>query len=136
MFLRNLWSKQKYGSLMLASMGLVGCFQGTSEVSYRNDIRPILIAYCVDCHTPGGGNQAPGQGYARNQFSMETYDELIKGTKYGPVIKPGDAVSSTLVRAVQGKLDPRIRMPHARGPLPKRDATLIRLWVDQGARNN
>jgi hypothetical protein len=84
----------------------------------------------------GANGQAPGKGYAENQFSMESYDDLMKGTKFGPVIKAGDPESSTLVRAVEGKVDPRIRMPHGKGPLPDKDVITIHNWVAQGAKNN
>ncbi|CAK0768364.1 hypothetical protein CCP3SC1_520032 [Gammaproteobacteria bacterium] len=53
---------------------------------------------------------------------MMSYEEMMAGTKFGPVIKPGDGTSSTLVRAVEGKLDPRIRMPHSNNPLPSKQA--------------
>ena len=121
---------------LIACVWLTGCNSTNTEVSYKNDVRPVLTAYCLECHTPGSATHPPGKGYAQNQFSMESYEDLIKGTKFGPVIKPGDATSSTLVRAVEGKVDPRIQMPHGKGPLPEKDAATIRNWVTQGAKNN
>lgn len=109
----------------------VGC-TSPSEVSYSKDVSPIFTAYCAECHT----SNPPGRGYAESLFSTENYANLMKGTKYGPVIIPGDAASSTLVRMVEGSVDRKIRMPHGKGPLPIQDAATIRDWVSHGAKNN
>jgi len=129
-------TKQALSPALIACVWLVGCARAPSEMSYSRDVRPILTAYCLECHLPGNSQHPPGKGYAQNTFSMENYNELMKGTKFGPVIKPGDATGSTLVRTVEGKVDPRIRMPHGKGPLPEKDATIIHNWVAQGAKNN
>jgi len=113
-----------------------GCARSPSAVSYNRDVRPILVAYCLECHIAGSRSYHSGSGHNQNQFSVETYAEVIRGTKLGPVIIPGDPTNSTLIRAIEGKVDPRIQMPHGRGPLPRQDALTIRNWVAQGAKNN
>ena len=59
-----------------------GCQQ---EISYRADVEPILEANCKACHVAGG------EGYQKSGLSMESYDSLMKGTKFGPVIEPGSS---------------------------------------------
>ena len=67
---------------------------------------------------------------------MESYAELMKGTKFGPVVIPGNAVSSNLAILIDGKA-PNIKMPHGTLQiLPKADRDTIKQWIDQGAMNN
>jgi hypothetical protein len=113
--------------LLILGLGLAAC---SSEVSYRADVQPILENQCAECHSKGG------PGFAKSGFLVDTYQHVMRGTKYGPVIVPGSSASSTLYRLVAGKVDPSIRMPHGRAPLPKRDVELIATWIDQGAKNN
>ncbi len=118
---------------LVSMLWLVSCSGGKpTEISFGKDIRPLLNAYCAECHTP-----APtGVGYAQTQFSTETYESLMRGTQLGPVIRPGDAKNSIIVSIIAGKADPRLRMPHARGPLPAYEINVLSAWVAQGAKNN
>jgi hypothetical protein len=106
-----------------------GCAQ-EKTVSYKNDVYPILKKNCFECHTHNG------EGTQKSGLSMESYETLMKGTKFGPVLVPGQSVSSTLARLLQGKADPSINMPHKRDALPKDQADIILKWIDQGAKNN
>jgi hypothetical protein len=101
------------------------------EVSYKKDIRPILNDYCLSCHKPGG------KGYKKSGLDMRTYKSLMKGTKFGSVIKPGDSYTSILIQAVEGRVHPSIRMPYGMsGGLAKDKIELLRKWVQQGAKDN
>lgn len=110
----------------LAAVLLPGCEQA---VSYKKDIQPILAAKCQSCHQPGG------QGYEASGLSLESYDALMKGTRFGPVVKPGDSLTSALNMLVEGRADPSIKMPHgdAEG-LSSAETQLLKQWVDQGAK--
>ena len=113
-------------------LALLGCAgeEPAKEVSFQEDVQPILQANCVECHTAGG------QGTAASGLVMTSYEGLMKGTRYGPVVEPGSSVSSTLVLLVEGKADPSLRMPHGRDPLPPEEIAVIKDWVDQGAKDN
>jgi len=101
------------------------------DVSYKNDIRPIIDDYCLNCHKPGG------KGYKKSGLDMRTYKSLMKGTKFGTVIKPGDSYTSILVQVVEGRVHPSIKMPYGMdGSLAKDKIELLRKWVQQGAKNN
>ena len=104
-----------------------GC---TKKVSYVADIKPILDDHCLECHTMGK------KGYEKSGLSMESYALLMKGTKFGPVIEPGNSVSSTLMRLVDHRADPSINMPHDKTKMEEGHVKLIKLWIDQGAKNN
>jgi Planctomycete cytochrome C len=119
------------GSFMLAVFSFPALGQGQKDISYKNDIRPILNDYCLSCHQPGG------KGYEKSGLDMRTYQSLMKGTKYGAVIKPGDSFASTLIMLVEGRADPSIKMPFGiNGNLSKEKISLLKKWIDQGAKDN
>jgi hypothetical protein len=67
---------------------------------------------------------------------MSSYDALMKGTKFGPVVKPGDPLSSALNMLVEGRASPAIRMPHGKAKMPDKEVKILNAWVAQGAKNN
>jgi len=94
-------------------------------------VLPIFQDYCLGCHVPGG------KGYEKSGLDLRTYKGLMKGTKFGPVVKPGSSLSSTLNVLVSGHADPSITMPlGVKGGLPKDKTDLLNRWVDQGAKDN
>lgn len=114
----------------LSAMFLVGCSAGPEAVSFKSGVQPLINKYCTECHVPGGsGAEASG-------FITDTYDSIMKGTKFGPVVVAGDPLSSSLYRLVAGKVDPSIRMPHGKEALSQEEITAIEHWIEQGAKNN
>ena len=104
-----------------------GC---TRDVSFKQDVSPILSENCLSCHKPGT------EGYIKSGLSMENYDAVMKGTKFGPVIVAGSHISSTLVLLLERKAHPSINMPKDKAPLADSQIKVIRKWIDQGAKNN
>lgn len=103
----------------------------TPTVSYRSDVAPILDKHCKSCHVPGEA------GYVVSGFELGSYDSLMKGTQFGPVVLPGDPLTSVLVMLIEGRADPSLRMPHGNASTLTADEILaIRRWVEQGAKNN
>ena len=126
------------GIIIIVAISLFS-FSCSQPVSYKNDIKPILVANCLECH------DGSGEGSSTSGFSVKTYDSIMNGTKYGPVIVPGNSESSTLYRMVAHKVDEKIQMPphhneawaEGRGEaLTKRQIEYIEKWIDQGAKNN
>ena len=116
-------------ALMLAFTS--GCTQKPAVVSYQKDVAPILQKHCASCHVPGK------PGYAASGFDLQGYDSLMKGTRYGAVVLPGDPMTSVLVMLIEGRADPSIKMPHGgANPMSETEIKTIRLWVTQGAKNN
>jgi hypothetical protein len=103
-----------------------GC--SDKALTYQTDIKPILEANCVSCHVPGE------KGYEKSGLLLNSYEGLMKGTKFGAVVVPGSSVSSTMYRLVSGKADPTIHMPHGKSLLPKETVAMIGSWIDQGAK--
>ncbi|MEJ2179089.1 MAG: hypothetical protein P8Y28_01300 [Gammaproteobacteria bacterium] len=103
----------------------------TSQISFTKQVFPILTTHCLSCHT------SEGEGFKKSGLNMETYDSLMKGTKFGPVIVPGNALSSSLVILIEGKADPTIKMPHGSlQMIPQNERDTIKQWIQQGAKNN
>jgi mono/diheme cytochrome c family protein len=115
-------------SALTVALLQTGC-SGEKPLTYQANIKPILDANCVSCHVPGGA------GFEKTGLRLDSYDALIKGTQFGPVVVPGSSVSSTLYRLVSGQADPSIRMPHGKSALPEADMSIIAAWIDQGAKN-
>ena len=123
------------GLALIVSVFVVftGCSRDNEPgaVSYQRDIAPLLAEHCGRCH------QHDGRGTQKSGFAMDTYEQLLKGTRIGAVIKPGVATASTLVSLVEGRSDPKIRMPpDSHNPLAPEQISLIRRWIDEGAKNN
>jgi mono/diheme cytochrome c family protein len=92
------------------------------EVSFANDVLPIIESRCVKCH--GGDRIEEG-------LLMRTYDEILAGSDNGAILVPGDVEGSLLVELVATKEMPK------RGPkLTPPQVQLISDWVAAGAPNN
>jgi len=113
--------------LIMMLVMAAGC---SRDISFKKDIAPILERNCQVCHTKGRA------GYVKSGFSVTSYEDIMKGTKFGPVIIPNSSLTSSLVMLIEHRADPSISMPHGRAPLPRQDIELIKQWIDQGARNN
>ena len=116
------------GVLLSATLALSAC--GQKEISYVADVQPIIKQYCLECHAEGG------EGQMKSGLVMSSYDSLMKGTKFGSIVKPGDSLSSVLIMLVEGRADPSIKMPHDKDSLPKEQIEVLKKWVEQGAKNN
>ena len=100
------------------------------STSFAEDVFPIFKGRCVDCHRPGGG------GYEASGLDLTTYEGLMKGTKHGPMVIPGDPDSSNLMWLLDWRASPELRMPHGTKKLSTCDRTEIRRWIQEGAKNN
>ena len=63
----------------------------SAVVSFQEDVFPILKGRCVECHRPAG------QGYEKSGLDLTTYEGLMKGTKYGSMVEPGNPDMSNLM---------------------------------------
>ncbi|MBF0283726.1 MAG: hypothetical protein HQL51_04635 [Magnetococcales bacterium] len=98
------------------------------RMSFKEDVLPMLKNRCQECHVTGG------DGERQSGLNLDGYDGLMRGTKFGPVVVPGNAMVSNLVVLVEGRAG--IRMPHNRRPLSKCEVQMLRDWINQGALNN
>ena len=101
-----------------------------AQVSFEEDVFPILELRCSECHQPGG------DGYEESGLDMRTYEGLMKGTSHGPMIIPGNVMASNLIAMIERRTSPELWMPHGKKQLSKCERRAIRFWVAQGALNN
>ena len=114
----------------LFPLAMAGC-GGEQSVSFSQDVNPIFDQHCIECH------QAGGEGTAASGFSMDSYENVIKGTRNGPMVIAGDVEGSNLLVLMEGRADPSISMPHGQQKsVPKKDIETVRQWIGQGAKNN
>ena len=112
------------------SGALTGCAR-EEPVSFSRDVRPVIDQHCLACHKEGG------EGFEASGFSMVSYDDLMRGTKFGPMIISGDSAGSNMIVLMEGRADPSISMPHGSlDPIRQAEIDTIRRWIDQGAKNN
>jgi hypothetical protein len=104
---------------------------GEPEISFSQDVKPILDQHCIQCHEVGG------MGEVASGLNLTSYEGLMKGTRSGPMVIAGDTEGSNLLVLIEGRADPSIKMPHGSNkPVAKQDIQTIRSWIGQGAKNN
>ena len=99
-------------------------------VSFSEDVMPIFKGRCVGCHAVGL------EGFEKSGLDLTTYEGLMKGTKFGPMVVPRDPDSSNLVWLLDWRGSPATRMPHGKKKLSTCDRNAIRGWIREGAKNN
>jgi hypothetical protein len=107
---------------------LTACGRESAKPVAYADVKPIFDEYCLPCHQPGQ------PGYEASGLDMSNYASIMKGTRFGPVVLPGEPETSALVMLLEGRADPSIRMPHGDAPQPfESQVAMIREWIEQGA---
>ena len=117
-------------ALAAVALGMVACAGKPAAVSFKGQVQPVLTKYCVECHKPGT------PGFAASGFGVESYASLMKGTRYGPVVIPGDPLASNLQVLIEGRASPAIKMPHSDKTMKPEEVQVLRTWIEQGARDN
>ncbi len=117
------------GAMLLAGAWPTGA-AAQEAASFKEDVFPIIELRCLACHQPGG------RGYEKSGLDLGTYEGLMKGTKYGPIVSPGRWIESNLLAVIDRRTSPEIWMPHEKRQLSKCERLTFRHWVMQGARNN
>ena len=125
------------GALAAVAAGavFVGAFSSSEvcaaeKTSFAEEVFPIFKARCTSCHEPGGA------GFEKSGLDLSTYDGVIKGTKFGKMVIPGDPESSNLMLLLDWRAAPALRMPHGKKKLSICDRDAIRAWIREGAHNN
>lgn len=94
-----------------------GCNEGcdTTDVSFQDDVFPIVSLYCTSCHS----GSDPDAG-----ILLTNYDNISS-----------EALSGTMMDAINwtGSVEP---MPYESDQLPECYLNLIQIWVDNGALDN
>ena len=120
----------KLAAVCLFPLVMAAC-SGDPAVSFSEHVKPILDQNCTQCH------QAGGEGEVASGFNLTSYEGLMKGARFGPMVIAGDAEGSNMLVLMEGRADPSISMPHGQQkPVSDEEIQTIRLWIEQGAKNN
>jgi hypothetical protein len=116
---------------LLPCLVVVACAT-KQHINYQRDVRPIVVDKCIDCHSP-----PYGEGYTKTGLDLGSYESLMKGSVYGPVVVPGNSKKSPLNMLVEGRAGDLSRvLKRQHNPMTDDEIKVIRLWVEQGAQNN
>src|ERR1700687_1688047 len=125
-------------AIALAIAGLIGveittpgneACAATAKMSFSEDVLPIFRGRCIGCHQSGG------EGAEKSGLDLSSYEGVMKGTKYGKMVIPGDPESSNLMWLLDWRASPELRMPHGKRKLSTCDRDAIRAWIREGAKN-
>jgi hypothetical protein len=86
------------------------------------DIKPIFDARCIKCH---------GVERVKEGLDLQTYENIMAGSRNGSVVEPGNAAGSYLVELITNG-----KMPNRGEPVTPAELKLIQDWINQGALNN
>ena len=120
---------------LLAGAMMIGACSSQDDgpqVSFKNDLLPVLEANCAKCHSG-----PDSKGTKVSGVRLDSYEGIMAGTKFGPIVDPGYPASSVLNQVIEGRVDKSIAMPHdTETLLSETKQKLFRDWVAQGANNN
>ena len=95
-----------------------------AEPDFTREVQPILAKRCSACH--GAGQQMAG-------LRLDSGAAILKGSKSGAVVTPGDSAKSRLLDRVSSS-KPGFKMPPAGGSLSEAEIATIKAWIDEGAK--
>lgn len=104
------------------------------DVSFKNDVTPVIQKYCLPCHAE--------DNYNPSELSLDTYDQLMTGGKHGSPVVAGKSGESILVKKLHADPPFGKPMPLKRRSQPEQQwvpddlQKVIADWIDQGAKNN
>jgi len=114
--MRSLWGRLlTCGGLLIRLLG--------AQIDFDRQVHPILAAKCFSCHS---------QEKRSGGLSLGTYADVLEGGRSGAAVKPGSAAASLLVQRATGEMQPR--MPLGGPPLAAAEVSILRTWIDEGAR--
>ncbi len=109
------------------------------NVSFSQQVIPILTVQCAGCHSPGGIADLagiPSHLTADVAFASLVNEPSVQDSALTLVV-PGDADTSLLIQKITQDNPPvGLRMPKFAPPLSNEEVNLIRDWINQGAVNN
>lgn len=94
------------------------------EVELNMAVRTVLAHRCFQCHS---------SDKTEGELRLDSREFVFQGGEGGPVILPGDAKNSELVRRIMLPPGHKEAMPGKGKPLDENEVNLIVTWIDKGA---
>ena len=105
----------------------------SAEISFNQDIRPILSSKCIVCHGPDDGINAKGKPNRKAGLRLDTPEGAYALKDGIQAFKPSSLADSEAWSRITDTDDP---MPpddgHAK-PLSSAEKALIKRWIEEGA---
>jgi hypothetical protein len=106
-----------------------------SPVSYANDVEPVFVKACSECH--GGDNPKKGLDLSKGNGYAHLVDIKSQEVPAMILVKAGEPAASYLWlklthTATEGRGMPRTLFSSKK--LPKADLDLVQNWIVQGAK--
>ncbi|MCP4730600.1 MAG: hypothetical protein GY872_11055 [Roseibacillus sp.] len=112
------------GALVTCSAFLAP-LQAAARITYDDDILPIFEAACLNCHNPDK---------KKGDLDLSNYTGVMAGGSGGTIANPGDGAGSKLYASITQTAEPF--MPPKGDKLEKKNADLVRAWIDGGLLEN
>ncbi|YCM44823.1 c-type cytochrome domain-containing protein [Verrucomicrobiaceae bacterium 227] len=109
---------------ILAPLALSSLY-AQEKITFDDHIFPIFESKCLNCHNPDK---------KKGDLNLSTYLGALAGSSGGKVALAGDGGSSKLYTVTVHTAEPV--MPPEGDKIPKKDADLIRAWIDGGLLEN
>jgi hypothetical protein len=90
-----------------------------APATFERNVRPILKAYCLDCH--GGGETVEGN------LDLRLARFAVRGGDSGPAIAKGSSAASLLITRLKSG-----EMPPGEKKVPAEEINKIAAWIDGG----
>jgi mono/diheme cytochrome c family protein len=108
---------------LIAALLLVAADRAAAAdpVTFEQHVRPILKAYCLDCH--GAGEKMSGK------LDLRLKRFAVAGGSSGPAVVPGHAAKSLLVERMKSG-----EMPPVGKKVPADQIAVVEKWIADGAK--
>lgn len=120
--------KPRFNWLLASAIVLCAgiCFAATGDTPgstpvFESDVRPILRAYCLDCH--GADPELKGG------LDLRLRRFIARGGKSGPAIEPGRPDRSLMIERLRSG-----EMPPEGKPVPPEKIEVLEAWIRAGAK--
>lgn len=101
---------------------------GPRPFAYRTHVRPLIQSSCTHCHCPSLASRS-------GNLDLTSREAALTTGRHAPVIVPGSAASSPLIKKLyttnsKGESVPRPGGPHS---LTQNAIDRLTRWIDEGA---
>ena len=118
-------ARPAFGHAVLQWVGLEPVPRALPGSFYTVRVAPLFRDHCIGCH---------GETRQKAGLRLDSFAEVMLGSRHGAVVRPGDARHSELFTRISlPPSDDRAMPPSGKTPLTDDEVTVVRLWIAGGA---
>jgi hypothetical protein len=118
-------ARPAFGHAVLQWVGLEPVPRALPGSFYTVRVEPLFRDHCIGCH---------GETRQKAGLRLDSFAEVMLGSRHGAVVRPGDAQHSELFTRISlPPSDDRAMPPSGKTPLTDDEVTVVRLWIAGGA---